>query len=450
MPPKRLVVIGGGAGGMAAAAKAKRTNPELEVMVLEAGNHVSHAPCGLPFYIGGYFDDKSKLVHYSVEFLEKKRGLKIFLRTRAYRIDFSAKKVYAMRGDKELEFEYDYLVLAMGAKPRRLGVEGEDLEGVYYIRHIDDGVQIKEHMKKAENIVLIGAGAMNIEFAEAFLRQRKKVTMITHGPRVLSRLDPDMSELVEKALLEKGVILRKQENVKAFEGDEKVKKVITDRDEYPADIVIVGIGVEPNTDTLKDSPLEFGYRNTVKVNNRMQTNIENVYAVGDVAEMISIVTGKPAWYPLAQIANKMGRVAGSNIGGIPMEMKGVAGTVFLKFFDTEIGITGLNTREAEDEGFNVESVRIEALNKPGYYPGATKITVKLIYDRETRKLLGGQVVGGGMASRINVIATALYAGLTIDDLFYVDLGYSPPFSPVWDPLVVASSVSMRRKQNRNQ
>ncbi len=445
MVSKRLVVVGGGAGGMAAAAKAKRTNPELEVIVLEAKNHVSHAPCGLPFFLGGFFDDESKLVHYSVDFLEKKRGLKIYLRTEAYKFDFSAGRVHALRDGEEVEFEYDYLVLAMGAKPRRLGVEGEDLRGVYYIRHIDDGIPIKKELIKAENVVLIGAGAINIELADAFLRQKKKVTIITHGPRVLSKLDPDMSRFVEQGLLSKGISLRKEEEVEAFEGDDRVRRVVTDKGEYPADIVVVGIGVEPNTENLRGSPLEFGYKNTIRVNTKMRTSLENVYAVGDIAEMINIVTGKPAWYPLAQIANKMGRVAGSNIGGVPMEMKGVAGTTFLKFFEMEIGITGLNTKEAKKEGFDAESVRIEALNKPSYYPDAGRIVVKLIYDQESRKLLGGQIIGRGVGGRTNVVAAGLYAGMTIDDLFYVDMGYSPPFSPVWDPLVIASSVSMRKK-----
>lgn len=447
MPKKRLIVAGGGAAGMAAAAKAKRTNPELEVIVLEARNHVSHAPCALPFFLGGFFDDESRLVHYTVDFLEKERGLKIYLRTKVYKFDFSSNRIYAMSGDKELEFEYDYLIIAMGAKPRRLNVNGENMKGVYYIRHIDDGIPIKEYMKKCENVVLIGAGALNIEFADAFLRQKKKVTMITHGSTVLSKLDNDMSELVERELVDKGVELHKEEEVVALEGDERVKKVVTNKGEYPADLVIIGIGIEPNTDILKGSPLKFGYKNTIKVNSRMQTNLENVYAAGDIAEMVNIVTGKPDWFPLAQIANKMGRVAGANVAGVPMEMKGAAGTTFLKFFDLEVGYTGLNTKEAQLEGYDVKSVKIEGLNKPSYYPDAAKIIVKLIYDETTRKLLGGQIVGAGMMGRINAIATALYAGLTIDDVFYVDFGYSPPFSPVWDPIVVASSVSMREKKS---
>ncbi|MEM2834008.1 MAG: FAD-dependent oxidoreductase [Candidatus Korarchaeota archaeon] len=446
MAPKRVVVVGGGAAGMAAAAKAKRTSPELEVIVLEAKNHVSHAPCALPFFLGGFFDDESKLVHYPAEFLEKERGLKIYLRTRAYKFDFSSCKVYALSDDKELEFEYDYLILAMGSKPRRLKVDGEDLNGVYYIRHIDDGIPIKKDLKNCKNVVLIGAGPLGIEFSDAFLRQGKRVTVITHGSKVLSKLDDDMSELVEKELLNKGIELHKEEEVTAFEGEQRVQKVITNKGEYPADIVIVGIGIEPNTDMLTGSPLKFGFKNTIKVNPRMQTNLENVYAAGDVAEMTNIVTGKPDWFPLAPIANKMGRVAGANVAGAYMEMKGAAGTSFIKFFDLEIGYTGLNTKEAKAEGYNVKSVKIEGLNKPSYYPDAAKITIKLIYDENTRKLLGGQIVGAGMMSRINTIATALYAGLTIDDIFYIDFGYAPPFSPVWDPLVVASSVSMREKK----
>ena len=442
---KVVVVIGGGAAGMAAASKAKRTNPSLRVIVLEAKGFVSHAPCGTPFYIGGYFDDPNLLVHYPVEVFTKKRKIEIMLRTKAQKIDFDGNIVYAIGQDGEgLELSYDYLVLAMGAKPRRLNVDGEDLENIFHIRHMEDALPIREKLPEIENVVLIGAGFINVEMAEAFIRQKKKVTMITRGTRVLSRLDPDMSEIVEKELISKSIDLRKEEHVLAFEGDNRVKKVITDKGEYDADLVIVGIGVEPYTDIIRNSPIKLGYKGAIRVNPRMQTNIDRVYAVGDVAEMTHVVTGRPTWYPLAQIANKMGRVAGSNIGGVPMEFNGVAGTSLLRFFDLSIGITGLNSREAEREGYRVKTVRIEASDKPHYYPTARKIWLKLIYDEETRKLLGGQAIGGEtIAGRINVVATALHAGLSIDDLYNIDLGYSPPFAPVWDPIVIASSVAMR-------
>ncbi len=442
---KTLLVVGGGAGGMAAASKAKRTNPELRVVVLEAKNHVSHAPCGLPFFLAGYFDDPNMLVHYGPEVF-KKRGIDVLLRTKATKIDFSGRIVYAIdQREKEYEFEYDYLVLAMGAKPRRLHIDGEDLDCVYYIRHIDDGIPIKQKLKKAENIVLIGAGYINVELAEAFIHQQKKVTMITRGDRILSKLDPDMSEIVEKDMIAKKVNIRKNEHVVGCEGsNNELRKVITDKDEYKAEIAIVGIGIEPNTDIVNGSKIGFGIRRTIKTNEKMETNIENVYAVGDLAETKNIVTGKPSWFPLAHVANKMGRTAGSNIGGVDMKFFGAADTTFVKFFETAVAQTGLSTKQAQSENFEVKSVKIEALNKPRYYPDASKVYIKLIYDSKTRKLLGGQAIGGqGVDGKINVVAAALYAGLRVEEIFQLDLGYSPPFSPVWDPLIVASSVSMR-------
>lgn len=448
---QKVIVIGGGAGGMAAAAKAKRTNPSLDVAVFEAKGHVAHAPCGTPYYLGGYFDEFEHLVHYPVDLFVKKRGINVYLNSPVIRVDIDNKVVTARVNDAEEEFEFDYLVLAMGAKPRRLNVEGEDLENIFFVRHIDDVPPIRKALDKAENIILIGAGFISVEMAEAFTRQKKKVTIITHGKQVLSRLDLDMSELLEKTLLEKGVNVRKEENVVAFEGNDKVKKVVTDKGEYLADIVLVSIGIEPFTDLVKNSKLEFGYKGTIKVNSRMQTNIDYVYAVGDIAEMKDVVTGKPTWYPLAQIANKMGRVAGSNIGGVPMDFDGVAGTTFLKFYDTAVGITGLNTEIAIEEGFNAKSVRIEANDRPAYYPDPRKLVLKIIYDLDTRRILGGQALGSPtITGRINVLATALYAKLKIDDLYQVDFGYAPPFAPVWDPLVVASSVSMRDYQKKKK
>ena len=441
----RVVVIGGGASGMAAASKAKRSNPELEVVVIEGSGYVSYAPCGIPYYIGGIVKSDKDLVHYTPEFFIKKRGIDVRIKTKVINVDFDSKTVVTV-DDKgsEKELDFDFLVIATGSKPIKPPIDGIELEGIETVKFIEDGIRIKKKSKHVENVVVVGGGYIGLEMADAFHMLNKKVTLIEMLPHVLPNIDHDMAMLLENELRNKGVEVKLGEKVVAFEGDDYVKKVITEKGEYKADLVILAVGVSPQTDLFKNSNLELGYKGAIKVNNKMQTNIDGVYAAGDVAETIHMVSGKPTWIPLAQTANKMGRVAGANIAGDDMTFPGVLGTAFTKVLDLNVGRTGLSSVEAKEYGFNVGTVKIKAKTRANYYPGGKDIIVKLIYDKDSRKLLGGQIISEGDPSgRINVIATALYAGLKVDDLFFIDLGYAPPFAPVWDPLVVASSVSSR-------
>jgi len=440
----RVVVIGGGAAGMSAASKAKRTDPSLDVVVVEGSGYVSYAPCGIPYYVAGLVSSDEDLVTYSAEFFREKRGIDVRIHTFARSVDFDNRVVVIEHGDNVEELEYDYLVIATGAKPIRPRIDGVDLDGVKTVRFIEDGIELRRISKFIERVVIVGAGYVGLEMADAFTHLGKRVTVIEMLPHVLPNIDSDMAEIVERELLNNGVDLRLGEKVIGFDGDEKVKEVITEKGSYEADLVILAVGVQPQVDLFKGSKLEFGVKGAIKVNERMQTNIENVYAAGDVAEAKHMVTGKPTWIPLAQTANKMGRVAGANIAGDDMVFKGVLGTAFTKVFNLNVARTGLSELEAKEDGYNVGSVKIKARTKAHYYPGSQPIHVKLIFDKDTRKLLGGQIISPGDAvGRVNVIATALYAGLRVDDLFDIDLGYAPPYAPVWDPLVVASSVSKK-------
>lgn len=443
----RVLVIGGGASGMAAASKAKRMKPDLEVIVCEASRYVSYAPCGIPYYIAGIVKNENALIHYTAEFFREKRGIDVRTQCIVEDMDPKAKIAHIKEnGDKSYELEFDKLVIATGASPIKPPIEGVDLDGIYTIRLIEDGLLIKEKLKKAENITIVGAGYIGLEMAEAIRHLNKKVRIIEMLDHVLPNIDKDMAEIIEKELLENNVELILGEKVEAFEGKDYVEKIITSNNEYSTDLVILAVGVRPQTDLFRDKGLEFGVKGAIKVNRRMETNLEDIYAVGDVAENIHLVTGKPTWIPLAQTANKMGRTAGTNLAGGNAEFPGVLGTAFTKVFGQNVGRTGLSEVEAQREGINFKSVKITGRTKAGYYPDAKSITVKLIYEEDSRRLLGAQIISSGDATgRTNVIATALYAKLRVDDLFFIDLGYAPPYAPVWDPLVIASSVAARKK-----
>jgi len=442
---KKVLVIGGGAAGMATASKAKRSKPDLEITVIEKSSFVSYAPCGIPYFLSGEVKSKDDLVYYKPEYFREKRGIDVRTKTSVEKVDIEGGLAEIQQQDgKSSEIEFDILVIATGAKPIIPSIDGVDLEGIYTVRLIEDGLALKEIVNKIERVTIVGAGYIGLELAESFRKLNKKVTLIEMLPHVLPNIDSDMASLVEEELRKNKVDLRLGEKVQGFEGDNRVKKVITDKNEYETDIAILAVGVTPQTELFKNSKLKFGIKGTIKVDERMKTNIEHVYAVGDVVETKHLVTGKPTWIPLAQTANKMGRVAGSNIAGIEMRFPGVLGTALTKVFDLNIGRTGLSTREAEEAGFNVKSVKIKARTKAHYYPGSQEIHVKLIYDEDSKRLLGGQIITpGDPTGRINVLATALYNKMNVDEIFFVDLGYAPPFAPVWDPLVVASSIAMR-------
>ncbi len=440
-----ILVIGGGAAGMSAASKAKRMKPDLSILVVEASNYVSYAPCGIPYYVSGIVDDHMKLIHYPVEFFIKKRGINVMVNTHVIEVNLDDRVAILKSSEKEREVEFEKLVIATGAKPIMPPIEGIDLQGIYTLHHIEDGIKLKKAAKESEKIGIVGGGYIGLEMAEAFIQLGKRVMVFEMLPHVLPNIDEDMAKIVEKTLVSHGVDLKLDEKVVAFEGEDRVKKVITEKGEYEVDLVLMAVGVKPNADLFKNSRLEFGVRGAIRVNEKMGTNLENVYAAGDVAETKHLVTGKPTWIPLAQTANKMGRVAGANIAGGDMRFPGVVGTAFTKIFELHIARTGLTTEEARKEGFDVTSVNIEARTKACFYPSAKLIYVKLIYDKETRKLLGGQIISEEDATgRINVMAAALYAGLSVDEIFYLDLGYAPPFAPVWDPLVIASSIASRK------
>ncbi len=433
----KVAIIGGGAAGMSAASRVKALKPEWEVSVFEATSFVSHAPCGIPYAIEFDFESE-ELMYYKPEVFVKERGIDLHLNARVIEVDYG--KLRVEENGKEKTYEWDKLLIATGASPKVPKIEGVDLENVFTVDLPPDTDRIRKAAKEAENVVIIGAGYIGVEMAEAFSAINKKVTVIEFLDRPLATFDREISNIVREEM-EKKVELKLEESVEAIEGKDKVEKVVTDKGEYKADLVILATGVKPNVELAKQLGVELGETGAIKTNAKMETNVENVYAAGDCAETINLVTKKPAWIPLAPAGNKMGYVAGVNMAGGNIEFPGVVGTQITKFYDLQIGKTGLTEEEAKKEGFNVKSAFIQANTKVHYYPGAKKTFIKAIKDADTNRILGAQVAGYEMVTmRINVFATAIQAGFTTKDLFFADLAYAPPFTPIWDPVIVSARV----------
>ncbi|WP_457752106.1 CoA-disulfide reductase [Thermococcus sp.] len=436
---RTVVTIGGGAAGMSAASRVKKLRPEWDVKVFEATEWVSHAPCGVPYVVEG-ISPTEKLMHYPPEVFIKKRGIDLHINAEV--IEAGQGYVRVREEDGEKSYEWDYLLFANGASPRIPAVEGTDLPGVFKADLPPDAVAIKEYMgeNRVEDVVIIGGGYIGVEMAEAFAAQGKNVTLIERGERVMKKaFDKEITDVLEEEM-RKRINLRTEEILMRIEGAGRVEKVITDASEYKADLVILATGIKPNVELAKEIGVRIGETGAIWTNERMETSVENVYAAGDVAETRHLLTGRRVWIPLAPAGNKMGYVAGNNIAGREIHFPGVLGTSVTKFFDVEIGKTGLTEAEAMKEGHDVRTAFIKAGTRPHYYPGARPIWLKGVVDNETNRLLGIQAVGAEILPRIDTAAAMLKGGFTTRDVFFTDLAYAPPFAPVWDPLIVLARV----------
>ncbi|HDI10215.1 MAG TPA: CoA-disulfide reductase [Euryarchaeota archaeon] len=435
---KKVIVVGGGAAGMSSASRIKRLRPDWNVKVFEKTSWVSHAPCGIPYFIEGLCGEED-LMYYSPEFFRRERGIDLHLNSEVIEIEEGEARIREERGERK--YSWDYLVLANGSSPILPEIDGIELEGVFTLHHPEDLRRISSPLEKCRESVIIGSGYISVEIAEALLSRGKRVTLIARSNRVLRKsFDKEITTPLEEEMRRKGVNLRFNEKTIEISGENRVRKVITDKGEYEADLVIVAVGTRPNVELAKQIGAKIGKTGAVWTDEKMRTSVEGVYAAGDVAETRNLITGKRVWIPLATTANKMGFVAGSNISGMNVEFPGVLGTQITKFFSLEIGKTGLTENECKENGLEFISKTIKARTKAHYFPGGGEIKVKVIAEKETKKLLGIQAIGEEILPRINSFAVALYSNLRTRDLFFSDLAYAPPFSPVWDPLVVASRV----------
>ncbi len=448
-PDSDLVVIGGGAAGMTAASRARRLQPDSRITVFERGEYVSFILCGLPYFIDDIIASHESLIVYTPEFFEKERRIQVRTGHEVRRIDPERKllEVVDLRTGRDFTHGYGKLVVATGAEAVRPRLEGIELSNVFVVRSIDDGRWIKGALQAGglRHAVIIGAGYVGLEMAEALTEAGLKTVLVEATASVLPASEPEIAEVVEKELTDHGVQVSKEEMVERLEGDHRVQRAVTSRGEYPADIVIVSVGARPSVALFREAGLALGLTGAVATNERMETNLPGVYAAGDVAEAHHLVTGQPDWVPLGTTANKQGRVAGENAAGGSAVFPGIVGTAAVKVFGLEVARTGLSEAQAREAGFDPVAASIEHPSHAGYYPGATPLRVKLVADRPSGRLLGGQIVGReAAAKRIDVLATALHARMDVEAIIALDLSYAPPFATAWEAVQIAAQQVVGR------
>ena len=444
---KRLIVIGGVAAGMSAAAKARRVNRDMEVVAYEKSPYISYAACGMPYFIAGDVADYRSLIVRTPEQMEK-QGVEVHVRHEVTAIDPDARTVTVRDLEREREFtqEYDKLVIATGARPVQLPLPGLDREGVFVLRLLDEGRAVRRFVDETRprRAVVLGGGYVGVEMAESFRRLGLEVTMMIRSGQVMrTALDDDTRALVEEELARQGVEVAADKPV-ALAGDRRVEAVVTDNGRYPCDVALLSVGVRPVVKLAEAAGVALGATGGIATDDHMHTNLPGVYAAGDCAETFHLIAGEPTYIPLGSTANKQGRVAGTNAAGGEATFGGVVGTMVARVFDLAVARTGLTTAQAQALGYSVGETMIRAKDASHYFPGAADIHVKLVVDAETKRLLGGQIVGRhGAIKRIDVLATALHHHLTVADLRRLDLSYAPPFAPVWDPILVAANVAAK-------
>ena len=456
MPPAmreggRLVVVGGVAAGMSAASRARRLRPDVDVVVFESGGDVSYGACLLPYFVSGVIESRDKLIRYDAEFFRRERKIDVRLHSSVTSIDPRKRTVtFVGPGGGEETLPFDALVLGTGATAVKPPLPGIDAPGVATLRTLPDGEALRERLDSGDitNATVVGAGYIGLEMAEALSRKGAVVTVVELLPTALSTFDPDMSALVERELLDKGVILRQETRVEGFEprdGSDSVGYVLAGGQRLATDLVLVSVGVRPAVGLAADAGIELGRTGALKVDARQVTSESSVLAAGDCSEAAHVVTGRPAWIPLGTTANKQGKIAGENAVGGSARFGGIAGTNVAKVFDLEVAQTGLTLAGAAKEGFEAESVKIRSTSRARAYPGASPVHVKLVFEPATGRLLGGQIIGReGAAKRIDTVAAALHAKMTVEDLAGIDMSYAPPFSPVWDPVIVAAAQAVKK------
>jgi NADPH-dependent 2,4-dienoyl-CoA reductase/sulfur reductase-like enzyme len=449
-PPENLVVIGGVAAGMSAASSAKRAKPELHIVVLEKDAYISYGACSLPYYISDDVKDFHDLIALTPQVAEKERGIRVFTRHEALSIDKVAKKVRArdLETGKEVVFPYDKLVLATGGLPIVPDLPGIDLRNIFTIRTLGDGLAIKAFadQERPKRAVIVGGGYIGMEMSESLRKRGMEVTVIEKMDRVLGTMDREILKTVEQKLTAEGVRLYKETSVEGFEGKAAVvSRVVTDRGNFDADLAVLAVGVRPNTALTDGAGIELGARGAIAVDEHLCTNVPNIYAAGDCAETLHLVTCKKVYIPLGTTANKQGRVAGENAAGLDNVFEGVVGSAVTKIFDLEVARTGLTTLEAENEGYEYISSTIQGWSRSRSYPAGKPITVTYVVEKGSGRLLGAQMVGQeGVAHRIDTLAAALYSRMTVEDVARLDLAYAPPFANVWDPILIAANVALKK------
>ena len=448
----KTIIIGGVAGGATAAARLRRLDEKADIIILERGEYVSFANCGLPYYIGGVITDRGDLTLQTPQSFKARFNIDVRVLNEAVKISPDTKTVTVknLRTGETYEESYDNLILSMGAEPIRPNIEGADSSNVFTLRNIPDTLKIKNYINTAKprSAVVIGGGYIGVEMAENLAEAGLKVAVVELADHLIAPLDFDMAADVHRYIKSKGIYLHLNNGVKAISGN----TVILQNGEITADMIILSVGVRPETAIAKDCGIELNPRGSIIVNNKMQTNLPNIYAVGDAVEVEDFIAKKPAFIPLAGPANKQGRIAADNIAGYESVYTGTQGSAVLKLFDMTVATTGLNEKAAAAAGIDYDKTYTYSASHATYYPGAAQMSIKALWDKRTLKIIGAQIVGfDGVDKRMDVLATAIRFGAKITDLTTLELCYAPPFGSAKDPVnmlgfVAENIVSGKLKQ----
>jgi len=441
----KIVIIGGVAAGTSAAAKARRNNEDAQIIIFDADQDVSYSGCGLPYYIGTDIEDREQLVPRNGQFFKQKYNVDVFTGHRVLAIEPQAKAmtVENLATGQRFNEVYDKLVIATGAQAVRLPIAGSDKANVFHLRNVVSADHIRRQVleTKPQTAVVVGSGFIGLEMAENLTARGIRVSIVELAEHVMPALDGDMAVYVADYLEQQGVEVIVRDAVTRLEGVPLINKVVLKSGrELAADLVILAAGVRPDVELARQAGIELGPTGAIKVNERMQTNIEDIYACGDCAESYSLLTGKPYYRPLGSTANKMGRIAGDQITGGDLTFRGGLGTGIFKVFNLAVGQTGLTEREAGREGYQAVVCHIIKPDKPEYYHGQ-ELVIKAVADKASGRVLGAQVIGrAGVDKRLDVLVTAITFGAKAEDLFHLDLAYAPPFATTKDPVMYAGMV----------
>ncbi|MCC9078255.1 FAD-dependent oxidoreductase [Litorilinea aerophila] len=455
MSSSTMVIIGGDAAGMSAASKIRRECPDTHVIVFEKGEHISYSACGMPYWIGGVVDSDRRLLVLTVDAARKRRGIDVRTHHEVVAIDPVRREVTVRQLGDGTSFQqpYDLLLIATGASPARPPIPGLDLPGVFTLRSLSHAQQIYHFLESRQprRAVIIGGGYIGLEMAEAFRDRELEVTVVEMLPQILPNFDPEMVEEVAAHVQQQGVTIHTGTRVTAIQQDNPGLAVVTEEaGTLPADLVLVATGVRPNGELARQAGLRMGQTGAIWVDDHMRTSDEHIYAAGDCVEHYHLVLEENAWIPLATSANKGGRVAGENMAGGDARFPGILGTAVVKVFDYTVAVTGVTEQAARasgkfgEQGEWVGSAVITNDDKAGYWPGAEPLKVKLVFDRRDGRVLGGQLAGkAGVNKRIDIVATAITARMTVADVGMLDLSYAPPYSHPYDPVQICANVALR-------
>ena len=443
-----FVIIGGDAAGMSAASRAKRNRPELNVIVLEQTGDVSYSACGMPYNIADAKRSMDDLIVREAQVFRDKQGIDLRLGHRATAIDPSSRVVRGERnGGNTFEISYDKLLIATGASPIVPDLPGFELPGVMVLKSLEEGRRIKHFIQDVapRNVVIIGMGYVALEMCEALRARDIDVAMVKPGPVFLPWLQKELAATVQTEVEAHDVPIHLGRAIEKIVRDEKGLHVIGPDLDLSCDMVLVGVGVTPNSGIAEEAGLELGPQGAISVDERLMTSNPHIYAAGDCADAIHVVTGEKTWIPLALRANRAGWAVADDILGKPVSLQGVAGTAVFKVFGLQVARTGLNPKEAEKAGLTPVSVTIKARTRAHAHPGACIMGIQMVGDRESGRLLGAQMVAEESAAhRINAPAVALHAGMTVEAFSQSDLAYAPPFGPVWDPALTAAVQLLKK------